>query len=138
MGEEITVVACGQCGKVLDEPSDTAVEERAACPDCSSKSRHFEKVLSTKVPVRSGVRGKARGGEAGKPGGKPWLPFMSEPSWSYRYEKWMQRDKAENRRDNRYTEVVKDPDTGEIIHEYDEPLSEHQGHGSAREKKAKQ
>src|SRR3954464_14534916 len=92
-------------------------------------------LLSAKVGIRSGIRGKARSREAGKPGGRPWLTFMSEPSWSYRYEKWMHRDKAENRRDDRYTETVKDPSTGEIIHECDEPLSEHKGRGSTRQKK---
>jgi len=57
---------------------------------------------------------------------------MSEPSWSYSSEKWIHREKAENRREDRYTEVVRDPDTDEIIHEVDEPLSEHRGHGSAK------
>jgi hypothetical protein len=47
----------------------------------------------------------------------------------------MHREKTENRRDDRYTEVVKDPDTGEIIHECDEPLRAHRGHGSAKKKK---
>ncbi len=31
MGEEIKVVACGQCGKVLDELFGTALEERVRC-----------------------------------------------------------------------------------------------------------
>jgi hypothetical protein len=36
-------------------------------------------------------------------------------------------------RDNdRYDEVVIDPETGEIVHESHEPLSEHWGHGSAK------
>jgi phage FluMu protein Com len=132
MTEEITVVACGHCKKVLDEASDTPVEKRTPCPDCESTSRHFAKTLTATVTVRSGIRGKARSGEAGKPGGKPWLTFMSEPSWSYSSEKWIHREKAENRREDRYTEVVRDPDTDEIIHEVDEPLSEHRGHGSAK------
>ncbi len=36
-------------------------------------------------------------------------------------------------RDNdRYDEVVIDPETGEIVYECHEPLSEHWGHGSAK------
>jgi len=57
---------------------------------------------------------------------------MSEPSWSYSAEKWMHQEKTENRREDRYTEVAKGPDTGKIIHEVDEPLSKHRGHGSAK------
>lgn len=133
--EDITIVSCGQCGEVLDEPVGTPVDERAPCPNCGSTGRHFKKEITASSTMRGGTRGKARSGEAGEPGSKPWLSFMSEPSWSYKYEKWMNRDKAENRREDRYTEVVKDPDTGEIIHEADEPLSEHRGHGSAKRKK---
>jgi len=59
---------------------------------------------------------------------------MSEPSWSHDRQKWMNREKTESRRDNRYTEVVKDPDTGEIVYEIDEPLTDHRGHGSVRRK----
>jgi hypothetical protein len=43
--------------------------------------------------------------------------------------------KTENRRDNRYTEVVNDPDTWEIVLKVDELLSDNQGHGSARRNK---
>lgn len=135
MTEEVAIAACGQCEKVLDEPSNTPIENRAPCPDCGSLSRCFKKEITFTSTVRSGVRGKARSGEVGKPGGKPWLTFMSEPSWSHRFKKWMHRDKAENRRENRYTEVVRDPDTGEIIHEADEPLRHHRGHGSAKQKR---
>lgn len=37
-----------------------------------------------------------------------------------------------DRENDRYDEVVADPETGDIIHETHEPLSQHRGHGSAR------
>jgi hypothetical protein len=40
-----------------------------------------------------------------------------------------------DRRNNRYQELVVDPQTGETVREVDEPLSEHRGHGSAKPKK---
>ena len=127
-------VWCGRCGKQLDQSPSTPVDERISCPDCGSKDRKFGVVVTSEVKVSSGIRAKARSGEAGKLGGKPWLRMLSEPSWSYRYNKWMELLKVEDRRNDRYTEVVRDPDTGEIVHECDEPLSEHRGHGSARQK----
>lgn len=33
-----------------------------------------------------------------------------------------------------YEEVVIDPDTGDVIHQNKEPLTKHQGHGSAKQK----
>jgi len=140
-------VWCSKCGHDL-----TSVPEGEPCPRCghpyrtegivssttakgtASSSRTVGKTLSATAKGRAGARAKARSGEAGKPGGKPWLTTMSEPSWSHDRQKWLHREKTENRRDNRYTEVVRDPDTGEIVHEVDEPLTEHRGHGSARRK----
>ena len=127
-------VWCGGCGRQLEEPPSTPDEKRIACPDCGSQSRKFGVEITSVAEVRANIKGKARSGEAGKPGGKPWLWTMSGPSWSHDHQKWMHREKTKNRREDRYTEVVWDPDTREIIHECEEPLSEHQGHGSARQR----
>lgn len=132
MTEETQVVACGHCARIMEESSAIPGDQRTPCPNCGSRSRQVRMGIADSLTVRDGIRGKVRSGEAGKPGAKPWLTTMSEPSWSYSAEKWMHREKTENRREDRYTEVVKDPDTGEIIREVNEPLSEHRGHGSAK------
>ena len=46
----------------------------------------------------------------------------------------MKLERHIDRDNDHYHEKVTDPETGEIIHESDEPLSEHQGHGSAKTK----
>jgi hypothetical protein len=75
-------VWCGGCGRQLDESPSTPAGERIACPDCGSRARKFGVEIASAVEVGAGVRAKARSGEAGKPGGKPWLTTMSVPSWS--------------------------------------------------------
>lgn len=126
-------VWCGKCGKQLDESPRVPLAERIHCPNSGSKNRKFGVEINAVAEVKAGMRAKARSGQAGKPGGKPWLTTLSEPSWSRDRKKWVHRQKTENRRDDRYTEVVWDPDTGEIVHQCDEPLSAHRGHGSARQ-----
>ena len=42
----------------------------------------------------------------------------------------MEKLRCINRKDDRYTEIVRDPETGEVIHHCDEKLSDHTGHGS--------
>ena len=42
------------------------------------------------------------------------------------------KERIIDRRNDWYMERVIDCETGEIIHDCDEPLSDHQGHGSAR------
>ena len=49
--------------------------------------------------------------------------------------KWYQKDRVVDRKSNRYSEKVTDPETGEVIHHCDEPLDKHIGHGSAKTRK---
>jgi hypothetical protein len=44
----------------------------------------------------------------------------------------MRLDRVIDREKNRYTERVTDPATGEVVHECDEPLTDHQDHGAAK------
>ncbi len=46
--------------------------------------------------------------------------------------KWVLKERMLDWKNDRYREVVTDPETGAIIHECSEPLSEHRGHGSAK------
>jgi hypothetical protein len=137
MSEQSSVVKCNQCGKVLDESSGTPEQERTPCPECGSLARRVEREIADASPTQSGIRKKARTGEPGQPGSKPWLETRSEPDWSYDRKKWVRREMTTDRRNNRYTETVTDPDTGEIIHHQKEPLTDHRGHGSVKKKKKK-
>ena len=129
---EKQTVWCDGCGRQLDESPSTRDEERIACPDCGSQARKVDVGVASGVEVTDVAKAKARSGEAGKPGGRPWLELSSGASWSTKYKKWMQRLKVVDRRHDRYTEKVVDPHTGKIIHECEEPLREHRDHGSAR------
>ena len=53
-------------------------------------------------------------------------------------KKWVQKIRLIDREKNYYKELVTDPETGQIIHECEEPLTAHKGHGSVmKENKAK-
>jgi predicted nucleic acid-binding Zn-ribbon protein len=135
VSEQSSLVKCNQCGKVLDEPSGTPLHGRTPCPDCGSTARRAEKEIADASTTQSSIRGKGRDRPPGQPGSKSWLKMMSEPSWFRDGKKWVHREKIEDRRNNWYTETVTDPDTGEIIHHHEEPLTDHRGHGSAKKKK---
>jgi hypothetical protein len=45
---------------------------------------------------------------------------------------WNRREMTIGRENDRYIERVVDGETGVTIHECDEPLSKHQGHGSTK------
>ena len=52
--------------------------------------------------------------------------------WSTRLQKMVHKERLIDRKGDKYKELVKDLETGEVIYETDEPLSKHTGHGSAR------
>jgi len=69
--------------------------------------------------------------------GKPFIEGVVGSDLSIRLQKWMRLERVIDRENDHYKEVVTDPTTGDVIHQCDEPLSKHQGHGSAKFKKQK-
>jgi hypothetical protein len=75
--------------------------------------------------------------KAKSPGEKK--PFMEQKigdSYSWARDRWMDLVRVIDRRNDRYRESVVDQVTGEVVREVDEPLSEHTGRGSARQRKS--
>ncbi|MDO8891950.1 MAG: hypothetical protein Q7V00_08925 [Sulfurimicrobium sp.] len=70
-------------------------------------------------------------------------PGVKKPIAEGRYEPSVQRatgitmrlERFLDRLRDLYKEKITNPTTGEVIHECEEPLSKHQGHGSAKPKK---
>lgn len=129
MNAEFVGPKCGQCGIQLNEPQSLQPEQRAPCPMCGSLSRSFSVTIHEALPpVRDSVRYKARHG--GK--GKPFAEGKGGQEFRHVSGKWVNREMGINRDTNEYFERVTDPDTGEILHECREPLTDHRGHGAAK------
>lgn len=58
---------------------------------------------------------------------------ISGKEWSESLGRFVSKHQIIDRKGNRYFELVVDDKTGEILNSYDEPLSDHTNHGSARE-----
>lgn len=126
----IASVECAKCGAELDEQDNVPAKNRAKCPHCGDTARLFKVMLSGTITFTSSLRGKARGPVSRK----PFVEFKSEDSFSRKLGIWAKRYMRIDRRKNRYIEKVINPESGDIIHFCDEPLTKHQGHGSARKK----
>lgn len=66
--------------------------------------------------------------------GKPYLEGRSGDGLHFKTGKWMIVERIIDRAKNWYKELVTDPKTGNVVHHCEEPLSQHQGHGTARTK----
>ena|ERR1700682_1199976 len=115
------------CGAVLPFENAAGLEDRTPCSSCGSTSRVFELLLQTEmIPFKASLGLKAK--SAGR---KPWYESFGGADWSRTFQKFMEKSRIIDRRADRYSEVVTDPDTGDVIHQCSEPLSQHLNHGSA-------
>lgn len=125
---------CKNCGQHLSGTASHNEEGRAPCPNCGSYSRNFSVHLQSLVSAESHdcrhskhdrVRSRRR-----------WLlEIISGDSYWRKERRWTFLYRVIDRFGDRYFERIVDKETGEIIIDITHPLSEHQGHGSAKRKK---
>ncbi len=120
---------CSGCDAVL--PRTAEGETRLPCPVCGSMTRVIEVSVNDSLELHDslGFKHKRHGYK------KPIAEGVSGDSFFRRASKWVRKVRLIDRLANHYYEKVTDPDTGRVIHECDEPLDQHTGHGSAKPKK---
>lgn len=129
MSEANSSVVCADCNTPVDEPADAA-EARTSCPRCGSTKRiHHVSITETAI-ARDGLGLKAK--RLGQK--KPYVEAKSGPSHSHKLGKLVEHERVIDRDNDQYSEKVTDYESGVIIHHCDEPLSKHQGRGSAKKK----
>ncbi len=117
-------IACAGCDAVLDEEMDG--EPRLPCPHCGSKLRHATAEVEDSVTVRDGLRADAYRGT------KKRVELRTEPDLTRRTGQWAERYRLIDRENDEYAEVIRDEE-GNLLYKDREKLSQHQGHGSAKE-----
>jgi hypothetical protein len=130
MASDTTVVKCAKCSTVINDAPDVPVADRTLCPTCGSTARLFEVEIRETSVLRDSRGMKARHGGAGR----PFFEAKEGANLHRKSGRWMQRDLVIDRDNDRYLERVVDPETGAVIHECEEPLSQHQRHGTAKRK----
>jgi hypothetical protein len=125
-----TSVHCGNCKLVLDEDPSVQPSLRTPCPSCGSTSRMFDCTITEKIGVTTRMIMKAK--RQGK--GKPFIEQVTGADIQRKTNKQVHLDRVIDREHDVYKEMVTDSETGEIIHQCEEPLTKHQGHGSAKKK----
>jgi len=124
------VVKCEDCDLMIEEDSDTAVDNRLPCPACGSLKRSFHVTIHDSFTAHEKIGMK--GCHAGRR--KPFIEQIQGSDLHRKSGKWMNLERIIDRENNTYHEVVTNPETGEVLHECKESLSQHVGHGTARNK----
>ncbi len=131
MNQDGEMVLCGVCKAPIDEAFGLPVEQRAPCPNCTSLARAYEKPVTATLQTKASIGAKKfLYGRSKKKG--LVLEFFDGWELSKKFGILVRKFRRIDRENNRYEEHVETPDG---VHHTDEPLSEHQGHGSDRKRR---
>lgn len=123
--------SCANCKAEL--PEDAPGADRPPCPRCGSTVRSYTATLTDSIIAYDGHRAKAK---------NPALPSAKKLRFdtysgvehSHRYGKLVRVHRTFDKDKDWYSEQVIDLQTGEVLHECQEPLSQHTGRGAAKPK----
>lgn len=116
---------CAKCDAHLFEPPGVPA---SPCPVCGGVGRSTPLKLEDGIRFNDGHRVKAyRAGST-----KFFLDARSGPSYYRVGAEWHHVLRVIDRENDRYTETVRVLNTGEIIREIDEPLSQHTDRGGSK------
>jgi hypothetical protein len=114
---------CATCGAGLLTPT-----EKETCPSCGSRDRNI--TLYDVAKAYESVAGKIR--HEGRTSGRASVEFLHGDDLTRSTGEWVKLDRRVDRVADRYTERIVDRNGKVVVRDVDEPLSQHQGRGSAK------
>lgn len=132
MTRTFTIVRCDNCGQILEEPPGLNTEDKKPCPICGSTSRRYGIDVNEEVVPREKLRLKAKHTKKKKEKERPYCEIVTGDDLQRSTGIWMRIERIIDRIRDKYREIVTEPKTGKIVHHCEEPLSDHQQHGSAK------
>ncbi len=126
------MVQCGKCGITLDGASHEVDGKRQPCASCGASVRRFNVEITASIKLHDSLKFKHK--DAGR---NMLAEGFSGDDLHYSSGKWMQKERLVDHKHNIYRERILNPETGDVVHFCEEPLSEHRGHGSDKAKRAK-
>lgn len=133
MTASINTTSCAGCGAPIDEPADLPVVDRKPCSTCGSTARNFSAHIHESLTIREKIRMKQK--RLGYK--KPIYESVSGDDLHRASGQWNKLTREIDRENNRYKEVIVNPETGETLRHCYEPLTDHINRGSAKQKPGK-
>lgn len=134
MNDEITIaVICIDCNASLPSEWAHQATPENVCHRCGSvmKTINMSIVENAKLEMHDSMRAKAKNiTQSAKK--NPRVDVFAGDELRKSDNKWMKKERVIDKDKDLYREILKDPITGKIVHQKEEPLSQHSGHGSAK------
>jgi hypothetical protein len=122
----MSVIKCGKCGAVLSSP------DPATCPQCGRALSEIHLLVDEEISLtlREKLHAKVRYGQPGEIA--PHLETTAGDDLQRSSGRWLHLERRVDREKDLYTEKLTDPETGEVMRDVRERLSEHRGRGAAK------
>lgn len=137
MSDEVTQkIECSNCGKTLPSEWISSTESAKNCPDCGSDQKQITIGITDHLNFspKESLSGKVKDSRYNSKQ-NPRHEFFEGDDLRHSDGRWMKKTRVIDKYNDKYIEKVVDPETGEIVHHCEEPLSAHYGHGTAKFKK---
>ncbi len=133
MTETQTSVSCNQCGNTHSYGIQSSANVKP-CPECGSTDQNIKLDISETINLYDQLKLNAFDSKlpSRTQQKRNQTEIITGHEWSVGLKKWVFKERVIDKPNNLYRERVTDPDTGKVIHECEEPLSEHTGHGDAK------
>lgn len=119
---------CAGCGASTDEQTSLPVADRKSCSSCGSTARNFDTHIHESITAREKIGMKQR--RLGHK--KPIFESVSGDDLHRASGQWNKLTREIDRENNRYKEIIVNPESGKTIRHCDEPLTDHINRGSAK------
>jgi predicted nucleic acid-binding Zn-ribbon protein len=124
-------VVCGKCGKSVEDSSPT---DRTPCPNCGSVSRSYDDGVHEQANAEDHLLVKAKL----KKGGKKVVRTEHDGEDLHRKTgRWSIVHRVLDKAADQYDEVIRDKETGTVIIEKHEPLTQHRSNSNPTPKGSK-
>ena len=120
-------VQCQSCGHEWPSLTDEL------CPHCGSDQLTVSLHFSDNMEWHDNLRGKVKDPNFNSKR-NPRREFRVGDSFTRKDGKWRDMYRLIDKDEDIYVEVITDKESGEVVHECREPLTEHQGHGTAKKR----
>ena len=129
MGEDGTwLIYCDYCAAPVAEATELPpLGEHPPCPECGSRQRFYRWTGENAGHVKMTMTVAKKRGERRSP-----IEEISGDVYSHSLGRMVRIRRLIDRRRDWYYERVMDPETRQVLREVEEPLSQHQGRGSAK------
>lgn len=106
------------------------------CPKCSSNKLEIVINIEDIVDLSDSMKGKVKDPNFSSKR-NPRVEFITGTDMWYDENKLVHKEQLIDKTQNLYKKKIIDKETGEVIMDIEEPLTQHQGHGSAKLRRKK-